>query len=66
MNKEMLEIIEQEFIAYERVRQSGLYNMFDDMAIKMSRLKADKYMTILSNYKNLMEMYPNVRKANYE
>ena len=53
-------------MAYESVRKSGLYNMFDERAIMISGLSKEKYMFILSNYAALMKTYPDVRKDDYE
>jgi hypothetical protein len=52
----------EEFAAYEKVRKSGKFNMFDSRAIVASRLSREKYMTVLKNYDELMKLYPEVRK----
>lgn len=61
-----MEISKEDFMAYESVRKSGLYNMFDERAIMISGLSKEKYMFILSNYAALMKTYPDVRKDDYE
>ena len=41
-----MEISKEDFMAYESVRKSGLYNMFDERAIMISGLSKEKYMFI--------------------
>lgn len=43
----------KKFDAYERVRQSGRFNMFDPRAIKASRLTKDDYLFVMRNYSAL-------------
>jgi hypothetical protein len=56
-------ITEQEFEAYERVRASGVTNMFDVKTVeKYSGLSREKIFEIMKTYNELMEQYPEVRK----
>ncbi len=45
-----------DFPAYERVRQSGAYNMFDPRAQRLSGLTKDEYLFVLKNYDALREL----------
>jgi hypothetical protein len=53
----------EQFKAYERVRASGVTNMFDvTRVMQLSRLTKAEILHIMSNYTQLMEKYPEVRK----
>ena len=45
------------FLAYEKVRQSGKYNMYDPRAKQKTRLTAEEYMFVMRNYSALAEKY---------
>lgn len=47
------------FMAYEKVRQSGEYNMITDayLAAEAAGLSIDQYMLVLKNYNNLKEQF---------
>jgi len=57
------DITEEQFIAYEKVRRSGVVNMFDVEAVSfLSELDLPVISGIMRNYRKLMERYPNVRR----
>jgi len=59
----MGEITKEEFEAYEKVRKSGVTNMFDVPVVgRLSGLSRNKIFAIMKEYKELMEKYPDVRK----
>ena len=45
----------KDFKAYEKVRTSGRYNMFDPRARAASGLGRDEFLFVLNNYKALHE-----------
>ena len=55
-----MNITQDEFDAYENVRQSGVTNMFNVSVVSdYSGLSRDKIITIMSNYNTLAEKYGN-------
>jgi len=61
-----MEITKEKFIAYEKVRQSGLTNMFDvnkviDLAILICgvELEKEEVLDIMKNYTKYFEKYIN-------
>ena len=55
-----MSITQEEFDAYEDVRQSGITNMFNVSVVSdYSGLSRDKIITIISNYNTLHEKYGN-------
>ena len=53
-----MSITQEEFDAYEDVRQSGVTNMFNVSVVSdYSGLSRDKIITIISNYGTLAEKY---------
>lgn len=48
---------EQDFLNYERVRQSGLYNMLDIRARQATGLTEDRYFYIIKHYSELRDLY---------
>ena len=53
-----MSITQDEFDAYEDVRQSGVTNMFNISVVSdYSGLSRDKIITIISNYNTLAEKY---------
>ena len=53
-----MSITQEEFDAYEDVRQSGITNMFNVSVVSdYSGLSRDKIITIISNYNTLAEKY---------
>ena len=53
-----MNITQDEFDAYEDVRQSGVTNMFNVSVVSdYSGLSRDKIITIISNYNTLVEKY---------
>ena len=55
-----MNITQEEFDAYEDVRQSGVTNMFNVSVVSdYSGLSRDKIITIMSNYNTLADKYGN-------
>ena len=55
-----MNITQDEFAAYEDVRESGVTNMFNVSVVSdYSGLSRDKIMTIMKNYSELNEKYGN-------
>ncbi len=53
-----IEITEEEFNSYERVRASGVTNMFMVTTVcQLSGLEREKVMAIMKNYSELAEKY---------
>ena len=48
------------FDAYEKVRVSGKYNMFDERAMKESGLTKKDYLYVMEHYSELASKYKNV------
>ena len=58
-----MEITKDEFEAYEKVRISGVTNMFMATTVsELSGLSKDKVMDIMKNYGELDTKYPGVRE----
>ena len=54
----MTEITEEQFEAYEDVRESGVTNMFDVRTVsELSGLDREEIMTIMKGYSELKEKY---------
>ena len=45
----------KDYLAYEKVRESGRFNMLDPRAIKASRLGDEAYFFVLKNFGALQE-----------
>ena len=59
----MENITKEEFKAYEEVRVSGVTNMWNVKLVeKLSSLSEEKILSIMKNYTELMEKYPEVRQ----
>jgi len=59
-------VTREEFETYERIRESGLTNMFDaTMVEELSDevLNRGKILAIMKNYRELCESYPGVREG---
>ena len=55
-----MSITQEEFDAYEDVRQSGVTNMFNVSVVSdYSGLSRDKIVTIMKNYNTLADKYGN-------
>jgi hypothetical protein len=53
-----MDITKEKFLAYERVRESGVTNMFDvKMVEQLSGLSKSEIMDIMQNYGELKEKY---------
>lgn len=58
-----MQVTKKEFQAYEKVRKSGVTNMFNVTMVEfLSGLSRDKIITIMKNYKELCDKFPDVRK----
>jgi len=61
-----MDITKKQFIAYEKVRQSGVTNMFDVSTVcALSDLTREEVLLIMKNYTKLNKKYPKVRETNY-
>lgn len=47
----------QKFLAYERVRREGKYNMFDPNARMLTGLSKEDYIWVMQNYSELNAKY---------
>ena len=52
-----INVSEDDFLEYEDIRQSGLYNMFDPRAREMSELSRSTWVAIITHYDTLHKMY---------
>ena len=60
MKTETVQITQDDFNAYEEVRQSGVTNMYNVSVVSdYSGLSRDKIITIISNYDTLSKRYGN-------
>ena len=60
---ETKQITKEDFEAYEKVRASGLVNMFMTTTVEeLSGLSKEKQIAIMKGYEELNETYPKVRK----
>lgn len=55
-------ITKGQFAAYESVRQSGRWNMFDPNAQRASGLDRKTYISVLHYYSELNKKWPDVRR----
>ena len=56
------QITKEQFEVYEKVRSSGVTNMFDiSLVCELSCLDRETVMEIIEKYDDLMELYPEVR-----
>ncbi len=59
----MNDVTKDEFEAYEEVRKSGEFNMFDaNNASAAAGLSRDRYMAVLKNYTECAKKWPEVRQ----
>ena len=59
-------ITKDEFIAYEKVRQSGKTNMLDTKVVSaLSGLERRTIVEIIQSYSRLCKRYPDVRETNW-
>jgi len=62
LNK-LKEITKSEYEAYEKVRESGITNMFDVKNVEaLSGLTRETIIQIMKQYSDLMKKFPGVRK----
>jgi hypothetical protein len=67
MNKIKNIITKDEFISYEKVRQSGVTNMFNlELVCDLTGLTRKQCIYIMNNYSNLNKIWPEVRTTEYE
>ena len=57
--KEKAIITEKDFMAYEKIRNLGAFNMLSPEAREMTGLDYDTYVELVSNYSNLAKKYLN-------
>ena len=55
--KDKMKITKDEYLAYENVRESGVYNMFDSRAIALSGLHKERYIEIMKRYDELTKRF---------
>lgn len=57
-----MEITRKQFLQYERVRQSGKWNMVTDatQALRETGLTLEQYVCIIRNYRELLEQYADI------
>ena len=56
------QITKEQFEVYEKVRSSGVTNMFNiSLVCELSCLDRETVMEIIEKYDDLMELYPEVR-----
>ena len=56
-----MEISKEDFEAYEKVRESGVTNMFDVKTVsQISGLERDTIIEIMKNYSDLVKTFPGV------
>ena len=48
-----IQITKEKFDEYEKIRQEGRYNMFDENARALSSLSRDEWITIITDYEKL-------------
>ncbi len=64
---ENIPITKEQFIAYEKVRESGVTNMLDLPVVSQhsgGMLNDDDVRTIIINYKKIVKIFPDVRRNN--
>ena len=60
---EVVNIGKKEFEKYEKVRESGVTNMWDVVMVKsLSGLSKEQIMSIIGHYEEYAKMFPGVRK----
>ena len=52
-----VDITKDKFDEYEKIRQEGRYNMFDENARALSSLSRDEWITIIREYDKLAEAW---------
>jgi len=52
-----VQITEEKFNEYKRVKESGAYNMFDPRARELTELSKAEWSTIMKEYKKLDEAW---------
>lgn len=55
-----MEITREQFEEYLKIQASGLYNMFDSKAIKLSGLSEEVYIRIIGRYSDLIVQYKDL------
>jgi len=63
MEQKQIQISKEDFEAYEKVRSSGVTNMFMVKNVcDLSGLDKEQVLEIIKQYDSLLEKYPDVRK----
>jgi len=61
------EITEEKFLAYEKVRQSGVTNMFNvQLVCELADLTMEECFHIIKHYSQLSNAFPNVVNTQHE
>ena len=50
METKNIEITREDFMKYYDVQMGGVYNMWDECALKLTGLSKEKYLNIIKNY----------------
>ena len=50
METKKIEITREDFMKYYDVQMGGVYNMWDERALKLTGLSKEKYLNIIKNY----------------
>ena len=50
METKNIEITREDFMKYYDVQMGGVYNMWDERALKLTELSKEKYLNIIKNY----------------
>ena len=57
-----IQITKDKFLEYEEVRQSGVFNMFDPKARKVTTLSIKEWTTIMMDYSKLSKEWLKEKK----
>lgn len=63
MGKPFSEITKREFEAYERVRDSGVTNMWSSRVQSLAGIDKETHIAIIKHYSALCAKWPDVRKV---
>ena len=57
-----IEITKEQFQAFEKIRESGVCNMFDSAVQRMGGFSKAVHLAIMDQYGELEAKYPGIRK----
>jgi hypothetical protein len=60
--QDKIEVTKEQFMAFERIRKSGVCNMFDAAVQRMGGFSKAVHLAIIGQYNELEQKYPGVRK----